>query len=192
MVVGCSRPPGVRLFSRQAPVMWFWLFFSAVRPVKRPVGAPAQVFCRGCFCPFFSPGWPLPSAGRHRPPGVRAVPACCRPAPARDCWSRKSTKQPKVVRSISASARTEMIFLSRQANTGCRAAPPVRRTRWVFCRGYLRFSKPPPAQGSPLFRRAVNASGGKPVLWKRGRRQRRSKVSEANVAAFRRGWRRPT
>ena len=65
--------------------------------------------------------------------------------PARDCWSRKSTKQPKVVRSISASARTEMVFLSRQANTACREAPPPRRTRWVFCRGYLSLSKPPPA-----------------------------------------------
>ena len=47
VVVGCSRPPGVRLFSRQAPVMWFWLFFSSGRPIPR--------------------------AGRHRPSGVRTA-----------------------------------------------------------------------------------------------------------------------
>ncbi len=33
----------------------------------------------------------------------------CRAAPARDCWSRKSTKQPRVVWSISASARTKFV-----------------------------------------------------------------------------------
>ena len=38
-------------------------------------------------------GRPLPSAGRHRPPGVRAVPARRDSSTARDCWSRNLVKQ---------------------------------------------------------------------------------------------------
>ncbi len=43
-----------------------------------------------------------------------------------------------------------MVFLARMASTGCREAPPARRTRWVFYWGYPSLSRRP--------RRAVVAS----------------------------------
>ncbi len=77
------------------------------------------VHCRRVDSDRFSrPDGPVPGAGRHRLPGVRAAARVGQSpqVPARDCWSRKSTKQPKVVRSISASARPERFFLTRMAN----------------------------------------------------------------------------
>ena len=66
-----------------------------------------------------------PAHREHAAPRGSAVPS----SPARDCWSRKSTKQPRVVWPISASARTMTVFLARQARLECRAAPVVASGR---------------------------------------------------------------
>ncbi len=47
-----------------------------------------------------------------------------------------------------------MVFLARMASTGCREAPPARRTRWVFCWGYLSLSWAAARERSPLKSRA--------------------------------------
>ena len=66
-----------------------------------------------------------PAHREHAAPRGSAVPS----SRARDCWSRKSTKQPRVVWPISASARTMTVFLARQARLECRAAPVVASGR---------------------------------------------------------------
>ncbi len=62
--------------------------------------------------------------------------------PARDCWSRKSIKQPKVVWSISASARTEAVFSPGRPIRRPMGAPP-RRPHRGFCWGFLGLSRGP-------------------------------------------------
>ncbi len=62
--------------------------------------------------------------------------------PARDCWSRKSIKQPKVVWSISASARTEAVF-SPGRPIRCPMGAPPRRPHRGFCWGFLGLSRGP-------------------------------------------------
>ncbi len=88
----------------------------------------------------FSPEWPMPSAGRHRPPGVRAVPARRDSSTARDCWSRKSIKQPRVVWSISASARTMQVATGGPIPSAGRRRP--RRAVPSCCRANSSFRVP--------------------------------------------------
>ncbi len=79
---------------------------------------------------------------RMNRPGARLTECWGQIPPARDCWSRKSIKQPKVVWSISASARTEAVFSPGRPIRRPMGAPP-RRPHRGFCWGFLGLSRGP-------------------------------------------------